>query len=314
MSQAARAMTSVGCRDAVINGDLPLSACDARAYYRHARREIQEAREPAGVLQAPAGPVRRDDTRSPFRIYAETVLQQAIGRFVQSTATILDIGCGQGRYARLFRHCSGTYIGVDVRQHPDWSAMVATHGTSSLEVRFVQASAEDLDRLDVRASFSFSSSMLEHVSDPRGTMRALALATEPGSYTIHIVPAPWSILGYGHHGWRRFSAVALRDLLVECGFEVVDLSRLGGTPSLVLQTTWICGLETGWALQACTFSRLPVVCYHVARRIRVRSARSSAVLGRAYRALLRRSLAADARFPGTPLGYAIVGRRPFRDR
>jgi SAM-dependent methyltransferase len=290
------------------NGDEYLQAREAREYFRFAWGEIRTNREPDGIEQSDAEPVDDEDIRSPFRIYAERRLREAIAEFARSPVKVLDIGCGPGGYASLFRHVGGTYEGLDIAEHVDWPERTRRR-PAGLDVRFHCMRAEAVGDLPATYNFSISSSALEHVDDPDAAVRGLWSRTEPGSIGIHVVPAPWSVLAYGAHGWRRFSAAQLKELFESSGFETVHLYRLGGLPSLFLTTFWIAGLETGWALQSLTFSMLPYPIYQFARRLRLPFVRTGHISGSVYRFLLRAALRLDRSLQIMPLGYAIVVRR-----
>lgn len=291
------------------NGDLNLRGRAAREYYAYGWREIRAGREPGDITQATPDAIGPADARSPFRVYTDAILRDAIARHVTAPADVVDIGCGRGGHARLFKRFAGTYHGLDVHEYPEWNAVRRESADWPLAVRFHRMAGEAVGSLDLRVSFSLSSSALEHVDDPEAVVRGLAARTEPGACGVHIVPGPWSLLTYGQHGWRRFSADRLQALFEQAGFERVAVYRLGGAPSTLLHFLWITGLETGWALQSATLSRLPFVVYQVARRIRFAGARTSPLTGSLYRALLRLVLRLDPWFPRMPAGYAIVVRR-----
>jgi SAM-dependent methyltransferase len=293
------------------SGDVKLDGKQSRAYFLYGWQEIKTNREPAGVQQLiPASPTA-GDSRSPFRVYADSLMQQITAQHVPSPAAIIDIGCGQGLYAHLFKDFPGVYHGVDVVEYPQWEAVrqQAAAENWSLKVQFYQMPAEQLEQLDITANFSLSSSALEHVDDPQAVIAGLAKRSAPGSYGLHIVPAPWSLLSYGKHGWRRFSAERLKALFENAGFETVALYRLGGIPTTGLQYIWMMGLEEGLALQSVTLYALPSIIYRAASALRFQQVRTNRWTGAIYRVLLRASLKADRYLPWMVTGYGIVVRR-----
>lgn len=291
------------------NGDHKLRAKEARAYYLYGWREIKNNREPMGVEQVDAPPPRSDDSRSPYRVYADALMEALIPRYVAEPLVAVDIGCGGGAYARLFKDFRGVYHGVDVLDYPKWEMVRQEAAHWPLKVEFHQLPAEQLAALPVQVTFSLSSSSLEHIDDPHAAVCGLAERSTPGSYGLHIVPAPWTLLTYGRHGWRRFSAEALKALFEEAGFECVKLYRLGGVPSTLLHFLWIACLEEGGGLQNITLSALPFILYRANSLIRFKGARTSRLTAPLYRALLRLALRLDRFFPKMASGYAILIRR-----
>lgn len=288
------------------NGDEKLYAKESRAYLRYGWQELKSNREPAGVIQAQPGAVTQNDSRTPYRNYAEKLMQDTTTQYGPAEPVVLDLGCGTGLYARLFVNRPGEYHGVDVFEYPEWSTF---QDDSPLKVTFHHLRAEDLNQLDVKVNFSLSSSSLEHIDDPGIAIQHLASLTEPGSYGLHIVPGPWTIFTYGLHGWRRFSAEQLQQLFESAGFECVAIYRLGGLPSTIVHALWVTGLEAGVLFQHLTLSAFPFILYRINSKLRFAGARTNPITGRIYRVLLRPALWLDRFLPYTAAGYGIVIRR-----
>ena len=233
-------------------------------------------------------------------------MDDIIAEFVPTPATIVDIGCGPGLYAQLFKDRAGTYHGVDVVDYPQWEDARREAASWPLDVQFHATPAEQVGSLDIQADFSLSSSALEHVDDPDAVARGLAQVMRPGSYGLHIVPAPWTLMTYGKHGWRRFSAARLKSLFEDAGFTCVRMYRLGGMPSTLLHLMWITGLQDGAALQNVTLSALPFMLYRINSVIRFPGARTNRAANVVYQTLLKSMLGFDNVLPKMPSGYAIV--------
>lgn len=293
---------------APLNGDGPLTPAERRAYFRNGWREIREDVEWRGTVQA-TGIVASSDARSPFRVYSDTVLQQTLAELEPPPRDVVDIGCGSGSYARGFKDGEGTYHGVDVVAQAAWRAIEDEARGWRRAVTFHHMPAEALDTLPVRADFSFSCSALEHVDDPDAVARGIGGCTAPGGYGLHVTPAPWSLLLYGPHGWRRFSSSRLRAMFADAGFDVVRIQRLGGVPSLLLHFIWITGIESGRALDFATGSHLPSIVSRVLAHVRYQGARTGRVAGAVYTRLLRLAVRLDPFLPRMPVGYAVLVRR-----
>ena len=292
------------------NGDHPLTVAERRAYFRHGWHEILEAVEWPGTEQAQASSTLPRDHRSPFRVYSDTILLRTLASLASAPREVIDVGCGSGQYARAFKDGAGTYHGVDIVSSPDWQSVEALADQWPRAVRFHEAPAERLADLAIRADFSFSCSALKHVDDPEAVARGLAASSVPGAYGLHVTPAPWSLLLYGPHGWRRFSSARLHSLFTDAGFDVLRIYRLGGVPTLVLHFLWITGIESGRLIDFAVGSHLPWSVCRALARVRYQGARTGTIAGALYTRLLRVALRLDRYLPRLPVGYAVLVRRP----
>lgn len=120
-----------------------------------------------------------------------------------ATNRVIDIGCGDGFYARLFAerlHPPGSVVGIDADAEYLNLARSRTPASTPVEVRFVQAdwrSASSLieDRCDVvwcaQSLFSFA--------EPEAALKSMAKLAKPGGMvavlendTLHQLLMPWS--------------------------------------------------------------------------------------------------------------------------
>jgi SAM-dependent methyltransferase len=242
-------------------------------------------------------------------VYADSLMETLIPRYAPRPVTALDIGCGGGSYARYFEGQGGVYHGVDIFAYPTWETVQKAAQDAPLRVQFHCLPAEQVGGLPIEVDFSLSSSSLEHVDEPQAVIQGLSHLTRDGAYGLHIVPAPWTLLTYGKHGWRRFSSAQLAELFKAAEFEVVDLQRLGGVPSTLFHLLWITGLEDGYALQNLTLSALPFILYRINSVLCLPNLRAKRWINPLYRALLHLSLRLDPLFPHMACGYAILVRR-----
>lgn len=177
---------------------------------------------------------------SPSRYAYERRLRGLLGGAVpRRPARVLDIGCGDGRYAPLFEGSS--YTGIDIGAY-DLSRM-RSPGRS-----FCRASAETPPFVDGTFDLVFSSFMIEHVRDPRATLSRFRDLLSPGgtlfmstgtrcaSLTGEMHRLFWRECGasYGqaHH---YFDGGELERLLGEAGFASVTMRHVGGPLALVIE-------------------------------------------------------------------------------
>lgn len=294
------------------NGDHKLWGKETRAYFRYGWQELRQNREPAEVQQWSEADWRAGETRSPYRVYADTVMNRMIAQEVRQPAQVVDIGCGPGLYAKLFKTITGDYHGVDIENYPQWATTLAQAEAEKwpLQVHFYPVPGEELGTLPIQANFSLSSSALEHVNDPDEVIRGLAAISESGAMGLHIVPGPWSLLSYGKHGWRRFSAARLQQLFEDAGFETVALYRLGGIPSHLLYLGWVTGFEEGLLPLHLTFALFPIYwVYRALSLFHFAGMRTSTLTNPVYSRLLKWALKLDSFLPKMAVGYAILVKR-----
>jgi SAM-dependent methyltransferase len=299
------------------SGDGPLNGAERRAYYRYGVDEIR------AELNAEPGPVARlsvheDLARleramrrgsTPLRAYADLALVRAIAKDCPTDACVLDLGCGKGSHATFYEQLghTGTYVGLDIAPRPQWEALAAKRGPVRCE--FIAGPAETAPLGRDRFDFSMSHSALEHIAGPEAAVRNVFAAMKPGARGFYCVPAPWSLLLYGPHGYRRYTAQALVELFEGAGFEVVELLALGGGASFALHLAWITWLETGIVYDVAALGALPRPVREGLRTLgRLPLASRSGAARGLYGWLGRAALRADA--SGPVHGHAIRIRKP----
>lgn len=212
-----------------VNGDLPLSREQARAYVDHHRaRNAELARRSRKVRTTGYSPrrVRSESLSSPSRVAMMDFLAWALlrhrPRFGGGAVTVLDIGCGSGEYLPLLEQAGyqGTYVGLDVARHARWS----DEATARFERRLILGSAlrmapEELPEADL----VISSTALEHIRDDAEAVRRVGSRVRPGGVEIHLAPACDALRLYGPHGWRQYSPWCVRELFPGC-----EVHRIGG--------------------------------------------------------------------------------------
>lgn len=212
---------------------------------------------------------------SPWRTYTSAFLAEACASLPDG-GLVVDLGCGRAAQARFFNAVpKARYVGIDILEATTWR----TAGGQGVRSSFVLTSAERIGIRDAVADMVISSSTLEHVHDHRAAIREASRVTRAGGCGIHLVPGIWSLLLFGPHGYRRFSAA---DVLREFNGEresVVDVWALGGLASFSLHAIAIAAL---------------------------RDRGRGGPVTHAYRAALRVALVLDRWLPIVPAGYAVV--------
>ncbi|MFD6431438.1 class I SAM-dependent methyltransferase [Streptomyces venezuelae] len=207
-------------------------------------------RRPKGLrdfYENPAVPVASGDARS---IRQARILAAALGPATTRTATVLDIGCGDGTAAATAAPLLAGHRVIGV----DWSqdALKRAHARIPYVVRG-ELTDGGLPFADGAADAVLFSEVVEHLVDPDSALDELRRVLRPGGHLMLSTPnlAAWYNRGLllagvqpvfsevslrGIHGrpgkevvghLRLYTARALREFVAASGFEVV---RLSGAP------------------------------------------------------------------------------------
>jgi len=258
------------------------------------------------------------DYGSPFRRELTTRVPPLIRRYCPSAAAVLDIGCGSGRYALFFVEADirGTYTGVDISDErwDDLPLPPEFPGTRR------QGDAHELGSLGDTFDFVISLTAFEHFADDHRVARGMAEVMKSGGRALLAVPSHYSYPLYGKHGYRRYSAGAVRRLGVQAGLEVEYLRRVGGPAGWCFHFLWFFPAK---AMQLA--AKAVLYGLYGMNRDRARSRFPGLVRaldrlgqhhlgwrwGRAlHRFCLRAAAAIDALVPLLPVGYLAVLRKP----
>lgn len=90
--------------------------------------------------------------------------------------TVLDAGCGHGRYLRAFARLGARVVGLDIGRGPE-AAGVPLDDPS---IGVVQGSVLNAPFRDESFDLVFSDGVIHHTPDPRGAFRELARLVRPG--------------------------------------------------------------------------------------------------------------------------------------
>ncbi len=149
----------------------------------------------------------------------------------QVQGVLLDIGCGNKPYQRLFS-CVTRYIGCDMVQSSQNKVDVITVAT---ELPF---SSESFDSV-------LCTQVIEHVEDPEALYFEACRVLKPGGHLILSGPMYWH-LHEEPYDFFRFTKYGLRYLSEKTGFEVIEIIPNGGKWAVLgqvlihtIQNTWL---------------------------------------------------------------------------
>jgi SAM-dependent methyltransferase len=173
---------------------------------------------------------------SPFRLHITRLAPEYIRRYCPPQASVLDIGCGSGRYALFFIEAGikGAYLGIDINPQR-WEEAIAPPGFA---VAFREWDAHRVGELGASFDFALSLTAFEHFADDARVARGLAQALKPSAHALIVVPATYSYPLYGRHGHRRYTRHDLRKLANQAGLKIVELRQVGGLAGWLFHFAW----------------------------------------------------------------------------
>lgn len=127
---------------------------------------------------------------------------------------MLDIGCGNKPYEKLFNKYSTEYVGCDIIQ-------------SSLEKVDIVCDALDIPVENDSFQTVFSTQVIEHVGDHNKLIQEANRVLEKGGHFIVSGPMYWH-LHEDPHDYFRFTKHGFKFILERGGFEVVETLANGG--------------------------------------------------------------------------------------
>lgn len=161
---------------------------------------------------------RTHPTETPYNRLAKHQLAQAIATAGDRYARgrLIDIGCGEKPYLDLLAPRVTEHVGVD---HPD-----SPHALDHVDVL---GTATAIPLPDQSFDTAILSELLEHLEEPVAALRETHRLLRPGGHAIITTPFIW-VLHEEPRDFFRYSPHGLRWLLETAGFEVVEITPIGG--------------------------------------------------------------------------------------
>lgn len=147
-------------------------------------------------------------------------LEAAINKY--AVGKVLDIGCGNKPYQKLFADRITEYIGCDIIQ-------------SNLNKVDVLCAANDIPLENEFFDTAFSTQTIEHVEDHQGLVNEAYRLIKPGSYFILAGPMYW-YLHEEPYDFFRFTKHGFKYILEKAGFEILETNANGGMWALAGQS------------------------------------------------------------------------------
>lgn len=131
-----------------------------------------------------------------------------------AAGNLLDIGCGNKPYQKMFDGKIDTYVGCDIVQ-------------SSEEKVDVLCPANNIPLTDESFNTVFSTQTIEHVADHQGLVNEAYRLVKKGGYFIVSGPLYWH-LHEEPYDYFRFTKYGFEHILQKAGFEIVAIQPNGG--------------------------------------------------------------------------------------
>lgn len=133
-----------------------------------------------------------------------------------ASGRLIDIGCGSKQYEHLLAPYVTKHVGVDQAGSP--------HGATHIDI---VASAYEIPVESGSFDTALMTEVLEHLEEPQAALRECARVLRPGGVLILTAPFIWH-LHEEPRDFYRYSKYGLEHLLVTAGFEIVEMTALGG--------------------------------------------------------------------------------------
>jgi SAM-dependent methyltransferase len=149
--------------------------------------------------------------------YIKSALRSAVvARRQYLRGRMLDVGCGDKPYETVLRPYVTEHIGLD---HPD-----SLHGLRHADI---VASAYEIPVGDAHFDSILATEVLEHLEDPLAALREWARVLVPGGCIVMTTPTLWH-LHDEPRDFYRYTRHGVEHLLRRAGFEIVEISTIGG--------------------------------------------------------------------------------------
>lgn len=183
-----------------------------------------------------------NDTRELFRGFA-----------INSTDTVLDVGCGPGGFLKFCAQYAAHSIGVDISASCVKATEQALQAAGIKSFQVIESDGNPLPLDSDLADKIVCTEVFEHVDDPQAAMRELVRVGKPGATYLLSVPgqlseqilkelAPASCFEKPNH-IRIFSAEDFRKLVEQAGLQVQRHEFYGFYWAVWHALIWKCGAD-----------------------------------------------------------------------
>lgn len=187
-----------------MNNAFPMSNVDPKLDIRRFRR--MQIRQEIEALDNP--------TASPSRLLGDLFWKQLNWNQIRQelgSLIVADIGCGSGKYGRLFDDYSGhqikKYHGYDISPQECWGQCQATH--PFMDFSTYDANIQNIDEmLDEATTLITSQSAIEHIENDLAMfsqIRDFVVSENRPTLQVHLFPAASGLRIFKTHGIRQYT-------------------------------------------------------------------------------------------------------------
>lgn len=210
---------------------------------------------------------------SPLYLHLRSLFADLQKASVRARGRMLDLGCGNKPYEKMFANHVSEHLGCDIVQSNENRVDVICPATE------IPLESGTFDTI-------LCTQVIEHVADHQGVLSEAFRLLKPEGILIVSAPMYWP-LHEEPYDFFRFTRHGLRQLLEKIGFTALEITNNGGKWALcgqVLIQTFVTTRFASWFI-----TRKMIVPF----------------INRVFAAL-------DDRFPnaGNPMNYVVVARKP----
>ncbi len=167
---------------------------------------------------------------SPMRIATDSFLvDYLLKNFSKNKKiNILDLGCGNGMYAKQIRNLGFDikYIGVDVKYNINWNNIEGDN--LFIEDNLTENYNQIFNKIKKQYSIDLvlSHSFFEHISNDNEIFLSISDIFNEINH-LHFVPAAISFFNYFRHGFRRYNQYKIKNILEQTNnyYEICNLGN-----------------------------------------------------------------------------------------
>jgi len=164
---------------------------------------------------------------SPAKYAMNKVVTSTLKALCRKPLRVLDVGCGDGNYAHFFKPLGCSYLGIDIKAEPAWTADCQVYN------------AEHLKHFETQFDLIISIHSLEHIRDDLKAVQGMVSRLKDGGVILLALPGKESLVLYPGHGYRRYSVADIKELAEKSGLVVNRIIATGGIGSSALHLfTW----------------------------------------------------------------------------
>ena len=170
--------------------------------------------------------VTYSEEKNPRTSYPYKLGKELTRRTNITSGKFLDLGCGRGEYLDVFSDMGFDVTGFDLTTH----MVEGDHKISTIDLEVENLPTADVNNYDL----IFTKSVIEHMNNPMGLMKAAYEALKPGGAVVMMTPA-WEYTYWGpfycdHTHVTPWTKQSLGEALQIAGFDDIHVEHFFQLP------------------------------------------------------------------------------------